>query len=194
MRLADLVATSQHVARTSGRLEKIGLLAALLGRVAPAEVEIATAFLCGVLRQAKLGVGYASVHAALPESGAESATLELSAVDGAFERIARLKGSADAKLRLLRELLLAATRDEQRFLTSLVIGELRQGALEGLVLEAVAQAARVPSEAVRRAAMAAGDLPSVARVALVEGAAGLARLSVRLVRPVPPMPAPTAEG
>src|SRR2546430_6354427 len=63
MRLADLVTTSQHVARTSGRLEKIGLLAALLGRVAPAEVEIATAFLCGVLRQAKLGVGYASVHA-----------------------------------------------------------------------------------------------------------------------------------
>src|SRR5437879_11624057 len=76
MRLADLVTTSQHVARTSGRLEKIGLLAALLGRVAPAEVEIATAFLCGVLRQAKLGVGYASVHAALPEPGAESATLE----------------------------------------------------------------------------------------------------------------------
>jgi len=191
MRLADLVTTSQHVARTSGRLEKIGLLAALLGRVAPAEVEIATAFLCGVLRQAKLGVGYASVHAALPESGAESATLELSAVDGAFERIARLagKGSADAKLRLLRELLLAATRDEQRFLTSLVIGELRQGALEGLV----AQAARVPSEAVRRAAMAAGDLPSVARVALVEGAAGLARFSVRLFRPVLPMLAQTAE-
>jgi len=195
MRLADLVTTSQHVARTSGRLEKIGLLAALLGRVAPAEVEIATAFLCGVLRQAKLGVGYASVHAALPESGAESATLELSAVDGAFERIARLagKGSADAKLRLLRELLLAATRDEQRFLTSLVIGELRQGALEGLVLEAVAQAARVPSEAVRRAAMAAGDLPSVARVTLVEGAAGLARFSVRLFRPVLPMLAQTAE-
>src|SRR5438445_2690309 len=193
MRLADLVTTSQHVARTSGRLEKIGLLAALLGRVAPAEVEIATAFLCGVLRQAKLGVGYASVHAALPESGAESATLELSAVDGAFERIARLKGSADAKLRLLRELLLAATRDEQRFLTSLVIGELRQGALEGLVLEAVAQAARVPSEAVRRAAMAAGDLPSVACVALVEGAAGLARFSVRLFRPVLPMLAQTAE-
>src|SRR5437879_6988622 len=79
------------------------------------------------------------------------------------------KGSADGKLRLLRELLLAATRDEQRFLTSLVIGELRQGALEGLVLEAVAQAARVPGETVRRAAMAAGDLPSVARVALAEG-------------------------
>src|SRR5204862_157690 len=82
--------------------------------------------LCGEVRQAKLGVGYAGVQAATPESAAESATLELSAVDRAFEQIARLagKGSADGKLRLLRELLLAATRDEQRFLTSLVIGEL----------------------------------------------------------------------
>src|SRR5207245_8516388 len=89
--------------------------------------------------------------------------------------------------------LVAATRDEERFLTSLVIGELRQGALEGLVLEAVAQAARVPGETVRRAAMAAGDLPSVARVALAEGAAGLSRFSVRLFRPVLPMLAQTAE-
>ncbi|PYP15462.1 MAG: ATP-dependent DNA ligase [Gemmatimonadetes bacterium] len=195
MRLADLVATSQQVARTSGRLEKIGLLAALLARVELAEIEIATAFLCGVVRQPKLGVGYASVRAALPESAAESATLELSAVDRAFEQIARLagKGSADARMRLLRELLLSATRDEQRFLTSLVIGEVRQGALEGLVLEAVAQAARVPSETVRRAAMAAGDLPSVARVALAEGAAGLSRFSVRLFRPVLPMLAQTAD-
>ena len=195
MLFSDLVATSQQVAQTSGRLEKIALLAALLARVAPAEIEIATAFLCGVVRQAKLGVGYASVHAATPESAAESATLGLPAVDRAFEQIARLsgKGSADAKLRLLRELLLSATRDEQRFLTSLVMGELRQGALEGLVLEAVARAAQVPGEAVRRAAMAAGDLPSVARVALAEGAAGLSRFSVRLFRPVLPMLAQTAE-
>src|SRR5204863_5252991 len=195
MLLSDLVATSQHVARTSGRLEKIGLLAALLARVAPAELEIATAFLCGVVRQPKLGVGHASVRAVLPESAAESATLELPGVDRAFEQIARLagKGSADAKRRLLRDLLRSATQDEQRYLTSLVIGELRQGALEGLVLEAVAQAARVPGETVRRAAMAAGDLPSVARVALAEGAAGLSRFSVRLFRPVLPMLAQTAE-
>src|SRR6266480_4831025 len=114
MLLSDLVATSQQVARTSGRLEKIGLLAALLGRVAPAELEIATAFLCGVVRQPKLGIGYAGVHAATPESAAESATLELSAVDRAFEQIARLagKGSADGKLRLLRELLLAQSAED----------------------------------------------------------------------------------
>src|SRR2546430_689950 len=93
MLLADLVATSQQVARTSGRLEKIGLLAALLGRVAPAELEIATAFLCGVVRQAKLGGGYASVHAAFPESAAESDTLEVAAVAPAVEHIPRLAGA-----------------------------------------------------------------------------------------------------
>src|SRR2546430_14462863 len=188
MLLADLVATSQQVAQTSGRLEKIGLLAVLLARVEPAEIEIATAFLCGVVRQPKLGIGYAGVHAATPESAAESATLELPAVDRAFEQIAPLagKGSADGKLRLLRELLLAATRDEQRFLTSLVIGELRQGALAGLVLEAVAQAARVPGDTVRRAAMAAGDLPRGARGALAEGAAGGCGASARACfRPCP---------
>src|SRR5439155_234605 len=124
-----------------------------------------------------------------------SATLGLSDVDVAFERIAHVggKGSAGEKLRLLHALLTRATDDEQRFLARLVIGELRQGALRGLVLEAVAQAAGIPSEAVRRAVTAAGDLPSVARVALVEGGAGLSRLAIQLFRPVLPMLAESAE-
>src|SRR2546428_9046401 len=97
------------------------------------------------------------------------------------------------KLRLLRALLTRATQDEQRFLASLVIGELRQGALRGLVLEAVAQAAGIPSHAVRRAVTAAGDLPSVARVALVGGGSGLSRFAIQLFRPVLPMLAESAE-
>src|SRR5256885_17176922 len=100
MLLADLVATSQQVAQTSGRLEKIGLLAVLLARVEPAELEIATAFLCGVVRQPKLGIGYAGLHAATPGSAAQSATLAVSAAEPAFEPIPRPagKGSADGKL------------------------------------------------------------------------------------------------
>src|SRR5207249_3906433 len=194
-RLAELVATSQHVARTSGRLDKIALLAGLLRRVEPPEAEIAAAYLCGELRQSKLGVAYAGVRAATPDSAAESATLGLSEVDVAFERIAHVggKGSAGEKLRLLHALFTRATDDEQRFLARLVMGELRQGALRGLVLEAVAQASGIPSEAVRRAVTAAGDLPSVARVALVEGGAGLSRLAIQLFRPVLPMLAESAE-
>ena len=196
MRLSELVDTSGRVARASGRLEKVALLAALLRRSEPDEIEITVAFLCGNLRQAKLGVGFAGVGAAAPEGAAESPTLELSEVDATFERVAGVggKGSVDQKLRLLRALLARATRDEQRFVVSLVVGELRQGALEGLVVEAVAQAAGVPGERVRRAVMAAGDLPSVAKVALLEGSGGLSRFSIRLFRPVLPMLADSADG
>jgi len=195
MRLSDLVGTSGQVARASGRLEKVALLAALLRRLEPDEIEIAGAFLCGNLRQAKLGVGFAGVQAAAPDSAAASPTLTLSEVDAAFARVAGVagKGSVGEKLRLLRELLARATRDEQRFLVSLVVGELRQGALEGLVVEAVAQAAGVPAERVRRAVMAAGDLPSVAKAALLEGDAGLSRFAIRLFRPVLPMLADSAD-
>src|SRR5437773_2154335 len=196
MLLSDLVGTSGQVARASGRLEKVALLAARLRRLEPDEIEIAGAFLCGNLRQAKLGVGFAGVQAAASDSAAASPTLTLSEVDGAFARVAGVagKGSVGEKLRLLRELLARATRDEQRFLVSLVVGELRQGALEGLVVEAVAQAAGVPAERVRRAVMTAGDLPSVAKVALPEGSDGLSRFSIRLFRPVLPMLADSADG
>ncbi len=195
MRLSDLVGTSGQVARASGRLEKVALLAVLLRRLEPDEIEIAGAFLCGNLRHPKLGVGFAGVQAAAPDSAAASPTLTLSEVDAAFARVAGVagKGSVGEKLRLLRELLARATRDEQRFLVSLVVGELRQGALEGLVVEAVAQAAGVPAERVRRAVMAAGDLPSVAKAALLEGDAGLSRFAIRLFRPVLPMLADSAD-
>src|SRR6266511_1840520 len=195
MRLYDLVETSRRVAQASGRLEKVGLLAGLLRGVEPEEVQVAAAFLCGRLRQARLGVGYAGVRAAAPLAAAESPALTLSEVDATFGQIARApgKGSVDEKLRLLSELLARATRDEQRFLVSLVVGEVRQGALEGLVAEAVAQAAGVPAGRVRRAVMAAGDLPSVAQVALAEGSAGLSRFAIQLFRPVLPMLAEAAE-
>ena len=195
MRLYDLVETSGRIAQASGRLEKVGLLAGLLRGVEPEEVQVAAAFLCGRLRQARLGVGYAGVRAAAPLAAAESPALTLSEVDATFGQIARAagKGSVDEKLRLLSELLARSTRDEQRFLVSLVVGEVRQGALEGLVAEAVAQAAGVPAGRVRRAVMAAGDLPSVAQVALAEGSAGLSRFAIQLFRPVLPMLAEAAE-
>ncbi len=195
MRLCELVETSRRVAAASGRLEKVGLLAELLRRVEPEEIEIAVALLCGTVRQAKLGIGYATVHATLPETGAESPTLGLSEVDKAFDRIGRIggKGSVEGRVGLLRDLLVRATRNEQQFLASLLLGELRQGALHALVTEAVAQAAGVASERVRRAVMTAGDLPSVAKVALVEGGAALSRFAIELFRPVLPMLAETAE-
>jgi DNA ligase-1 len=196
VKLADVVETSRRVSEASGRLEKISLLASLLSGVEPDEVEIATAFLSGSIHQSKIGVGYAALQASMPESPAESASLTLAQVDAAFERIAGVsagKGSAAERQRILRELLARATGGEQQFLFRLIIGELRQGATEGLMLEAVAKAAGVPSERVRRARMMAGDLATVARTALAGDATALDEFATQLFRPVHPMLAGSAD-
>ena len=196
MKLAALVETSRRVTEASGRLEKIGLLASLLASVPPDEIEIATAFLSGSLLQTKVGVGYAALQAAMPGAPAESTSLELREVNAAFEQIARVsagKGSIAERVRLLGQLLSRATRVEQEFLFRLVVGELRQGAVEGVMLEAVARAAGIPAEQVRRARMMTGDLPTVAQAALTGDAAALASYATQLFRPVQPMLAGSAE-
>jgi DNA ligase-1 len=180
----------------SGRLEKIGLLAGLLSRSTPDEIEIAVAFLSGSYRQQKLNVGYAALQAASEGGAAESSTLELTDVDAVLEQISRVKqgkGSTAQRQRLLRELFTRATADEQHFLFRLVIGELRQGAVEGLMLEAVAKASDVPAEQVRRARMMTGDLGTVARAALTGDTATLAGFATQLFRPIHPMLAGSAE-
>lgn len=177
MLLASLVETSRRVAETSGRLEKVRQLAALLQSLPLEEIDIAVAFLSGSYRQSKLNIGYAALQAASEGGSATAPSLTLADVDAAFESIAGVaagKGSTAERQRVLRELFSRATAEEQHFLFCLVVGELRQGAVEGLMLEAVARAAGVPVEQVRRARMMAGDLPSVARAALTGDTAALA--------------------
>jgi len=190
----ELVQTSRRVAETSGRLAKIELVAALLKRTAPEEIATAIAFLSGSPRQGRIGIGYATLQAAKPGHAAEAPTLELTRVDATLQRLANTtgKGSAQTKERLLGELLTRGTAEEQEFLLRLVMGELRQGALEGLVTEAVARAAGLEPGAVRRATMLAADLGRVAHAALTEGAAGLTSFRVELFRPLQPMLAQAA--
>jgi DNA ligase 1 len=196
MRLAQVVETSRRVSQVSGRLEKIRLLAALLADAPPEEIEPAVAFLSGSYRQQKLNVGYAALQSASAAGSAPSPTLELTEVDQVLEQIARVspgKGSTSERQRLLRHLFARATSEEQDFLFRLVIGELRQGAVEGLMLEAVARAAKLPPERVRRARMLAGDLPSVAKAALTGQTSELSSFAAQLFRPVHPMLAGSAE-
>jgi len=190
----ELVQTSRRVAETSGRLAKIELVAALLKRTAPEEIATAVAFLSGSPRQGRIGIGYATLQAAKPGHAANAPTLELVQVDAMLQRLANTtgKGSAQTKERLLGELLTRGTAEEQEFLLRLVMGELRQGALEGLVTEAVARAAGLEPGAVRRATMLAADLGRVAHAALTEGAAGLTSFRVELFRPLQPMLAQAA--
>ena len=194
MLLADLVATSDAVARVSGRLEKIERLAALFSRLAPGEVEIAVGFLTGLPRQGKLGIGGATIVSARDVAPSDAPTLDLADVDTTLAQLATTSGSGSArrKAEILRDLFTRSTRPEQDFLVRLLFGELRQGALEGVILEAVARAANVPAASVRRAAMMAGDLGTVARAALAEGEPALAQFLVQLFRPVQPMLADSA--
>ena len=194
MRLADVVAASQAVAGTSGRLEKIGRLADLLMRLPGGAIPVVIAFLSGKARQGRVGIGGSLLSAMRDVPPADAASLEVGDVDAVFVRIAGASGagSAAARAQLLRGLLERATRDEQNFLIRLLFGELRQGALEGVLMDAVARASGIPAARIRRAAMLAGDLAPVARAALVEGDAALAQFILRPFQPVQPMLADSA--
>jgi DNA ligase 1 len=195
MQLNDLVHTSKLVADTSGRLEKIAHLAALLKRLAPNEIPIVIGFLTGWPRQGKLGVGWAGVTEARRAAGAIDPTLSLGEVDQVFTELQAVRGkrSSAERQRILSELLSRATEDEQSFLAALAIGEVRQGALDGVITEAVARAAGLAGDRVRRAVMLAGDLGIVAESLLTEGEEALSRYALQLFRPVQLMLADSAQ-
>jgi DNA ligase 1 len=195
MRLAEVVAASARVAATPSRLAKVREIAALLHGVSAEEVEIAIAYLSGELPQGRIALGYAGLQAARGPAAA-AASLSLSEVDRAIGELKKTtgKGSASARAALLRALFEKATAEEQDFLARLVVGELRQGALEGIMVEALAAATQTASAQVRRAAMLAGGLLPVARALFAEGTAGLERFSVRAMQPVLPMLAEPAAG
>lgn len=195
MRLYEIVATSRDVAEASARSDKIRHLAACLRRAEPGDIEIAVALLSGAPRQGRIGIGPAALRSAESATAAPTPVLTLAEVDAALDRIARTRGTGSGadRARLTRELLARATPDEQDFLLRAMLGELRQGAVEGLMVEAVANAAEVPADEVRRALMVSGNLGAVARAVMMEGRPALARMAVQLFRPVKPMLAQTAE-
>jgi DNA ligase 1 len=190
--LDEVAVTSAAVAASSARLAKVERLAACLRRLEPGEVHPAVAFLSGELRQRQIGVGWAAVRDA-PDPAA-APTLTVAEVDAAFERIGRLAGpgSQAERRRLVGELFGRATAAEQRFLVGLLSGELRQGALEGVMVEAIAKAAGVAGAEVRRALMLRGALGPVAEAALARGVPGLREFHLQVGRPLQPMLASTA--
>jgi DNA ligase-1 len=193
MLLANVVETSRRIGTTSRRLEKVALLAELL-RACGEEIEIAVSFLSGAMRQGNIGIGYATLQGAAAAPAA-NATLTLTDVDRMFAEIASIRGAGTErrKRETLQRLLAQATPHEQEFLSRLLMGELRQGALAGLMLDAVARATGVSLDRIRRAAMMAGGVAAIAKVLMEQGESGLSRFSIRLFQPVQPMLAQTAE-
>jgi DNA ligase-1 len=193
MRLEEIARTSADVAAISARLSKIDLLARCIALAEPDEVPVAVSYLSGELPQGTVGVGWAALKER-PEPASE-ASLDLLEADAAISRLQAIsgKGSKAARAAELEQLLARATEPEQRLLVGLFLGELRQGALEGVMVDAVAKAAGVAGADVRRAAMLAGDLPAVAEAAIRDGSDGLAAFRLTPLRPIGPMLAQTAE-
>jgi DNA ligase-1 len=206
--LTELAEASAAVAGTSARSAKIERIAALLGRVPPGEVPAAVAFLSGELLQGQIGVGYAALSEllrrdaaaqadpGLPDAPPAGPALTLSDTDAAFEAIGRVTGPGSQAERrsLLAEFFGRATMSEREFLVRLLAGDLRQGALEGVMTDAVAKAAAVPAEEVRRAHQLGGSLPAVAQAALggTEPLTALRGFTLVVGRPVRPMLAASA--
>ncbi|MCB9687730.1 MAG: ATP-dependent DNA ligase [Alphaproteobacteria bacterium] len=195
MALARVARVGAEVAATRSRKTKIEVLAELLGATPREELPVLVPWLCGELRQGKIGVGYAALSEAIRTVAAPASSLMLAEVDAAFGAIGGLSGPGSSKARkeALAHLFARATRDEQQLLAALMAGELRQGALAGVLAEAVAAAGSVPADAVRRAAMLSGDLVHPALAAMMEGADALAAFDLTLFRPVQPMLADTAD-
>ena len=195
MLLGRLVEASGRVAATRSRLRKRGLLSDCLREAGPGCVGMAVAYLTGHLPQGRIGLGPAIVSKIRDAGHAGNSRLTLGEVDTAFEEISKMigEGSQQRRRDRLGKLFAAGTPDEQDFLARLIVGDLRQGALEGVLADAIAEAADLEPALVRRAAMLAGSLPEVAEAALTEGRGGLERFRLRAFSPVQPMLAAPAE-
>ncbi|TDD86306.1 ATP-dependent DNA ligase [Saccharopolyspora karakumensis] len=192
--LSDVVAASAEVAATSSRKAKTSAIAALLRRLEPAEVAAATALLAGELPGGRAGVGWSTLSALRVAPAAEP-RLTIGEVEAAVGEVRTISGAGSGQRRAdaLSALLGRATEAEQSFLLRLLGGELRQGALEGVMVEAIAAAAEVRTEAVRRAFMLSGRLPATAEAALSGGEPALGEFHLELGRPIRPMLASPAE-
>ena len=191
--LDEIARTSVEVAATSSRLRKVERISSILAELRPDEVPVAVAYLSGALPHGSIGVGWASLRDV--PSPTASPVLELVEVDATLRRIGALAGAGSqaARREALHALFGRATEAEQRFLRGLLMGEIRQGALEGVMVDAVSRAADVPLPEVRRAAMLAGDLGEVAAAAIAGGSPALARFRLSLLQPLQPMLAQSAE-
>lgn len=193
--LADVVAASSEVSETRSRSAKIATLAKLLGKLEPAEIAVVVGFLSGAPRQGRIGVGWSMSYSVLRPPAVEPSLTVLD-IDFAIGEIQDSAGAGSTTRRkdILGDLFGRATEPEAGFLRRLFTGELRQGSLAGLMVDAIAKAAAVPGDAVRRALMLSGDLPGTAATAMTSGEPGLLEVGFELFRPIMPMLASTSTG
>ena len=192
--LTALVATSRELGANASRLAKVRALAAFLRTLDPDELETAVLYLAGETPQVRSGIGPALLQPAGSGAAADEPTLQILETDRLLDEVAKIRGpgSQATRITLLRGLFARSTTLEREFLIRLLLGDLRQGALAGVMVDAIAFASSVPLPDVRRAVMYAGNLGAVARVALLEGSVPLEQFQLAILSPIAPMLAQTA--
>jgi len=193
--LKNLVEISETVSATTKKKEKASLLAHFLREAKEKDIFLLAFYLSGELPQGRLGVGWAMLQEASKESSFHSNPVSLIDLDRYFDIIAEEKGpgSSRKKIQILTEVFSRSDEKEKEFLVKLIMGEIRQGALEGLVLEAVARASSLSADRLQRSFMFSGNIGEVARTAMEEGASGLSRFQPSLFHPISPMLASPVE-
>ena len=192
--LAELVATSGLVAATAARSAKVEAIAELLRRTPEHERGIAAGLLANEPWQGRIGVGWGTLGT-VDEAPAGAPSLTVTDVDRALGELSRLGGggSQAARRELLAGLLRRATAGEQSLLRSILLGDLRQGALAGVMLDAIARGSATTPALVRRARMLGGSLAETVEIAFDGGDAGLEAVSLQVGRAIEPMLAATAK-
>lgn len=195
MRFENIVAASERLRATAGKKEKVAILADLFARSREGETYLLAHYLVGSIPSGKIGIGWKTIQNSIEGLAPSDRSIEIPEVQRYLEDLAGVKGagSAQQKIRILRQLFGRLKENERAFLIGFLLGELRQGALEGLVLEAVAKASSIPSDLIRQSFMFAGDIGLIAEAAFHKGAKGLEQFGPRLFQPVSPMLASPAE-
>jgi len=207
MLLADVVRASTQVSMTGSRNSKVSLLADVLRRcarevadgTAPSdEIGLATRYLSGALRQRRTGIELSSSERSSwsePPAPPATGVVTLSELDTVMQEASEMAGAGSSRLRSdhFLELVRKLTAEERTFVVRLLRGGLRQGALESVVMTAVAQSAGVPLLDVRRAVASQGELAGVAQALLMEGPGVLDQFHLTVGRGVGPMLASSAK-
>jgi DNA ligase-1 len=195
VRFEEVATASESLRSTASKKEKVAIISELLGRSQGRETYLLAHYLVGSVPSGKLGIGWKTIRNAIEELGPSGRSVEIHEVQQYLQDLSGMKGagSTQQKTRVLRALFSMLKEEERSFLIGLLLGELRQGALEGLLLEAVAKASSLPSVLIQQSFMFSGDIGLIAEAALHQGAPGLERFGPRLFQPVSPMLASPAE-
>lgn len=191
MRFKALVEYSKRLRAVSSRNKKVGIITELLGKLSNKESCIGVNYISGKLRQGKLNIawkGLAELHGVTTQKLTDPTLVQ---VDKYLERTQAASGSE--KVKLLKPLFARLSREERNYIISLIVGDVQQGAGDGLVRQSIAQFFGLSDEEIEKAYLQKPDIAELFALLRGRGKAGIGELGIQIFSPVKPMLAQIAE-